>query len=136
MILANVNRNGLHSEKIILEFAFPPAVSSSDDGEEGTHPCGFVHENGFFTNMLVGIAGTKPSNTLICDSPDCFYTKDWLYDSDTSTVSAVRINNGDVNSTRPYLIVMDLSDGQFTCFDSDVEGSCQKICGNNECTLH
>ena len=91
------------------------------------------HTTHFFANTPIEIPGTEASD--VCDAPGCVHTKDWLYDYDLGSFYAFRISNGDTNSTMPYQILLELPDGEFVCKDNEVAGSCQKICGSNNCVL-
>lgn len=102
-----------------------------DGNNLGTNPCDSAV---FFENLTIEAPGTKaPAGN--CDAPGCSYTKNWQYDYDEDNLTAYRLSNGNINSTVPYDIKFDLSDGKIACWDNEVADSCKKICGSDGCEL-
>ena len=106
-------------------------LENGEPGDNTEHPCHSFH---FFANTPIEIPGTRMEDED-CDTPGCFYTRDWWFDYEQGNLDAYRITNGNTDSTVPYQIQLELPDGEFMCQDNEIAGSCQKICGSDHCVL-
>ena len=91
--------------------------------------------NNLLANMDIELPGeiVNSSNEICAGEGNiCVITKDWVYGADGSdSWWAARLQNEKI----PYYLNLDLETGTITCDDSDVAGSCARICGSNRCEV-
>ncbi len=101
---------------------------------EDSDECNIISE--FIPNHLtIDLPGSwkDPSE---CDNKvsQCFFTKDWSYETDdVGGFYAIRLNNGNLTDS-PYFLFIDYETGVISC-DNDEATTCNMLCGSNNCEI-